>query len=96
MNAFRSLTKDNILQSYLSEDDFRSSYEGNNIGYNIHAFDMRYQKKLENAQPVNVEVKFSENFPVGIYGYALALTNRLVSIRSDGQRMFDLTEVIKL
>ena len=51
---------------------------------------------MENAQPVKVEVIFSEKFPVGIYGYALVLTNRLVSISSDGQRMFDLTEVIKL
>ena len=42
--AFRSLTKDDILKPYISEDDFRSSNEGNNIGYNIYAFDMRFQK----------------------------------------------------
>ena len=88
--AFKALTKDDILQPYISEDDFRSSNEGNNIGYNIYAFDMRYQKNFENAQPVKVEFKFSENIPAGIYGYALVLTNKLVSISSDGQRMFDL------
>ena len=29
--AFRALTKDDILKPYISEDDFRSSNEGNNI-----------------------------------------------------------------
>ena len=88
--AFRALTKDDMLQPYKTEDDFRSSNEGNNNGYNIYAFDIRYQKNFENSQPVKVEFKFSENIPAGIYGYALVLTNRLVSITSDGQRMFDL------
>ena len=88
--AFKALTKDDILQPYISEDDFRSSNDGNNIGYNIYAFDIRYQKNFENAQPVKVEFKFSENIPAGIYGYALVLTNKLISISSDGQRMFDL------
>ena len=89
--AFKALTKDDILKPYISEDDFRSSNEGNNIGYNIYAFDIRYQKNFENAQPVKVEFKFSEYIPAWIYGHALVLTNRLASISSDGQRMFDLT-----
>ena len=89
--AFRDLTKDDIFKPYITEDDFRSSNEGNNVGYNIYAFDIRNQKNFENAQPVKVEFKFSENNNAGIYGYALVLTNRLVSITSDGQRMFDLT-----
>ena len=57
-----------ILQPYISEDDYRSSNEGNNNGYYIHAFDIRYQKKFENAQPVKVEIKFSENIPAGNMG----------------------------
>ena len=88
--ASKVLTKDNILQPYISDHDFKSSNDGNDIGYNIYAFDIRYQKNFENAQPVKVEFKFSENIPAGIYGYALVLTNRLISISSDGQRMFDL------
>ena len=88
--AFKALTKDDILQPYITEDDFRSSNEGNIIGYNIYAFDIRYQKNFENGQPVKVEFKFSGNIPAGIYGYSLVLTNRLISISSDGQRMFDL------
>ena len=82
--AFRALTEDDMLKPYITEDDFTSSNEGNNIGYNIYAFDLRYQKNFENAQPVKVEFKFSENIPAGIYGYALVLTNRLASITSDG------------
>ena len=91
--VFKALTKDDILQPYISEDDFRSSNEGNNIGYNIYVFDIRYQEKFENAQPVKVEFKFSENILAGIYGYALVLTNRLASITVDGERIFDLTYV---
>ena len=89
--AIRALTKDNILQPYISEDDFSSSNKGNNVIYNIHVFDIRYQENFECAEPVNVEFKFSENIPPGIYGYKSVLTNRLASIGSDGQRMFDLS-----
>ena len=89
--AFKSLTKDDILQPYISEDDFRSSNEGNNIGYNIYAFDIRYQKNFESSQPIKVEFKLDGLVPAGIYGYALVLTNKLISISSDRQRMFDLT-----
>ena len=88
--AFKALTKDNLLQQYISEHDFRSSNDGNNIGYNIYAFDIRYQKDFESSQPIKVEFKFDGVVAAGIYGYALVLTNRLISISSDGQRMFDL------
>ena len=88
--AFKSLTKDNLLQPYISEHDFRSSNDGNNIGYNIYAFDIRYQKNFESSQPIKVEFKFDGVVPAGIYGYSLVLTNRLISISSDGHRMFDL------
>ena len=94
--AFKSLTKDDILQPYISDHDFRSSNDGNDIGYKIYAFDIRYQKNFENAQPLKVEFKFSENIAAGIYGYALVLTNKLASITSDGQRIFDLVLRITL
>ena len=89
--AFKALTKDNLLQPYISDHDFRSSNDGHNIGYNIYAFDIRYQKNFESSQPIKVEFKFDGVVPAGIYGYALVLTNRLISISSDGQRTFDLT-----
>ena len=88
--AFKALTKDNLLQPYISDADFRSNNNGDNIGYNIYAFDISYQKNFESSQPIKVEFKFDGVIPAGIYGYALVLTNRLVSISSDGQRMFDL------
>ena len=89
--AFKALTKDNLLQPYISDADFKSSNDGNNIGYNIYAFDIRYQKSFESSQPIKVEFKFDGIIPVGIYGYALVSTNKLISISNDGQRMFDLT-----
>ena len=88
--AFKALTKDNILQPYISEDDFRSDKNGNNIGYNIHVFDIRYQKNYQSGQSVKIEFKLDKVVPAGVYGYALVLTNRLVSISSDGDRMLDL------
>ena len=89
--TFKALTKDNILQSYISEDDFGPNNDGDNIGYNIYAFDIRYQKNFESSQPIKVEFKFDGVIPADIYGYALVITNKLVSISSDGQRMFDLS-----
>ena len=89
--AYKTLTKDDILQPYISENDFRSSNDGDIICYNIHAFDIRYQKNFEGGQSVKVEFKFDRVIPAGIYGYALVSTSRLISISSDGQRMFDIT-----
>ena len=73
--TFRALTHDNTLQPYISENDYRSSNDGNVIGYNIHASDIRYQKKFESAQPVEVEFKFDGVIPAEMYGYALVLNN---------------------
>ena len=63
--AFKALTKDDILQPYISENDFRSSNNNNDVGYNIYAFDIRYKKNFENAQPIKVEYKFSETLMLG-------------------------------
>ena len=88
--AFKALTKDNKLQPYISEDDFRSDNNGNNIGYNIHVFDIRYQKNYQSGQSVKIEFKLDKIVPAGVYAYGLVLTNKLVSISSDGDRMLDL------
>ena len=91
--AIKVLTKDDILKPYITEHDFRTSNEGNNsndIGYNLYVFEIRYEKNFESAQPLKVDIKFLENRTAGIYGYALVLTNKIVSINSDGQRHFDL------
>ena len=88
--AFRALTKGDILQPYISDHDFRSSNNNDVIGYNFYVFDIRYQKNFENSQQIKVEFKFDGVIPAGIYGYALVSTNRKISISSDGQRHFDL------
>ena len=89
--AFRALTKDDILQSYIFEDDFRSSnISADDVGYNLYVFHTRYQKNSTSSQPIKVEFKFDGIVPNDVNGYALVLTNKLVSISSDGQRHFYL------
>ena len=88
--AFKALTKDDTLHPYIFEHDFRSTNDGNNIGYNLNVFDVRYQKNFEGAKPIKVEFKFSEILPARIYGYVPVLTNKLISVSSDGQRHFAL------
>ena len=85
------MTKDSILQPYISEADFRTSNVAtNDIGYNLYVFDISYQKNFTNSQPIKLEFKFEGVVPIDINGYALILTKKLVSISSDGQRHFDL------
>ena len=89
--AFKALTKDDILQPYLSDENFRTSNAAvNDVGYNLFVFDIRYQKNFTNCQPNKLEFIFEGVVPNDINGYALVLTNKLVSISSDGQRHFDL------
>ena len=88
--TFKALAKDNILQPYISENNFRLSNDDNDVGFIIYAFDIRYQEKLQSSQPIEVEFIFDGVIPGGIYGYALVSTNRIITISSDGQRMFDL------
>ena len=89
--AFRALTKDDILQPYITNDDYRTSnVRVNDVGYNLYVSDVRYQKNFTAFQPNKVEFEFDGVVPNDINGYALVLTNKLVSISSDGQRHFDL------
>ena len=87
--AFKALTKDDILQPYISEEDFRTSkVRAADVGYNLYLFDIRYQKNYTASQSIKVEFKFDGFVPNDVNGYALVLTNELVSISSDGQRNF--------
>ena len=89
--AFKASTKDDILQPYISEEDFRSSnVRADDVGYNLNFFSIRYQKNFTASQPSKVELKFDGVVPNDVNGYALVLTNKLVSISSDGQRQIDL------
>ena len=93
--AFRALTRDDILQPYISEEDFRSSnVTADDLGYNLYVFDIRYQKNFTIFQTINVEFKFDGVVPNDVNGNTLNLTNKLVCISSDKQRHFDLIQVI--
>ena len=74
-DAFKALTKDNILQPFLSESDFRSSNDDSDIGYNRYAFDIRYHKNFQSSQPIKKDFKLDGVVLAGIYGYASVLTN---------------------
>ena len=89
--AFRALTKYDILQKNLSDDNFRSSnVRADDIGYNSYVFDTRCRQEFTASQPNLVKFKFDGVVPNDINGYTLVLTNKLVSTSSDGQRHFDL------
>ena len=79
--AFRVFTRDDILKPYISDKEFRSSNDGNNIGYNLYVFDIRYQKNFESSQPLNVEFIFDGVFSAGIHVYALVITNKIVKYK---------------
>ena len=52
--ALEASTEDDIQQPYKSENDFRSSNDGNVFEYNIYTFVVRYQKTFESVQPIKV------------------------------------------
>ena len=58
----KALTKDDILKPYRSDHDSRSSKNKNDVGYNLYNFDIRYQKKLESAQPIKKNSIFQRTF----------------------------------
>ena len=47
--SFKVSTKNDILQPYMSDNDFISSNIDNEIGYNLQKFDIRYQINLKSA-----------------------------------------------
>ena len=67
--AFRALTKDDILQPCKSVHDFRSSkVTAGDGGYNLNGFEMRYQQNFKASQPVKQEFNFDGCVPNDING----------------------------
>ena len=88
--SFKALTKDNILQPYQNMIlNHLTMVIILVIIYTLSIYDIR--KILKDLSQKEVEFRFDGVVHAGIYGYALVLTNKLISISSDGQRMFDLT-----
>ena len=57
-------------------------------------FDIKYLQSLTALQPIELEFEFDGVVPNYVKGYTSVLTNKLVSVSSDGQREFDLIDVI--
>ena len=57
--VFRSLTKDDILQLYISDHDSRSSnIRADDVGYFLFVFDIQYCQNFTSSEPIEVEFKF--------------------------------------
>ena len=58
----------------------------------IYVFDIHHHQDYSSAQAIKVRFDFRPAVPAAtnLIGYALLLTNKLVSVSSDGQRQFDL------
>ena len=88
---FRALTKDDIFEPYISDDDFGSSNNGVvELRYILYVFDVRYHQNFTATQPIKMDFEFDGFVPNDVSSYSLVLTNKLVSISSDGQGHFDL------
>ena len=89
--AFRALTKDDVLQPCISLENFQSSnVRSDDVGYNLYVFAIRYQQNSTASQPIKLEIKTEGVVPNDIKEYALVLKNKLVSVSSDRQQHFDL------
>ena len=54
--VFRASTKDDILQPYITLENFRSSnVRTDDACYNLYVFDIRYQQNFTTSQPIKVE-----------------------------------------
>ena len=88
-NFFLKHTEDRVLKLFLNINSLRRNY-------NFYVFDISNQNNHIAAQPISVEFRFYETGALNVLdytGFASVLTNRLVSIGSDGRRMFDLLKL---
>ena len=70
--AFRASIKNDIVQPYISDDDFGYLDAGVvELCYILHVFDMKYQQKFTASQPIEVEYKVYGDVLNDINGYAL-------------------------
>ena len=85
-NFFLKHSGDRLMKPFIGPNSFRTSY-------NLYVFDISSQKDHIGAQPISVDFKFYNSPGVNVLdhtAFALVLTNKLVSISSDGKRMFDI------
>ena len=83
-NFYHLNSETNLLNPFIDLNKFRTNYH-------FYVFDLSKQRDIIASQPIRLEVKFNAAIDVADYvAYALVLTPKLVSIRCDGQRHFDL------
>ena len=58
---FRALTTDDILQTYISDHEFKID-----LGYNFFVFVVRYQETFTATQPFKLKFKFDGDVPYDI------------------------------
>ena len=61
------------------------------IGYNSSVLNIEHQKTFSYPQPIKVNFNLGGFSPTCVGAFAPILTNKLVSIKKDGERHFDLT-----
>ena len=81
-NFYLLKSETNLLNPFIDLHKFRTNY-------NFYVFDLSKQKDNIASQPIRLEFKLSAAIDVADY-IAYALTPKLISISSDGQRHFDL------
>ena len=74
------------MYSYITFKDFKELYP-------LWVFDLRAPKDNPSAQPIHVNFKFRLGYDAKGNNYqatALVLTQKLISVSSDGHRQFDI------
>ena len=88
VSRFRQLSKANILQPFVSQNDL-----SRDENFNLYVLDMRYQISFSSPPNVKVDFRFASGaahaVPVGLIGFALVLSDKLISISSDSQKHLD-------
>ena len=88
-NEIRRFYKDYIKgegSPYITFKDFKEIY-------NLWVFDLRAQKETPSPQPIQVNFKFRTGYDAVANNYqatALVLTQKIISVSSDGARQFDI------
>ena len=94
VSCFGNLAEDITLQPYITQKDFLASnnYPDGNPGYKFNVFLILHHEDYSSAQPTKVrfDVRAAVPAAANLIGYALLLTNKLVSVSSDGQNRFTL------
>ena len=68
------------IQPYINHRTFK-------ISYRIYVFDTRYENDHMGPQPIQLNFKFSVA-DADVICHALVLTRRVISVNSDGNKMF--------